>query len=175
MVEVVLIGYRGSGKTTVGRLLAKRRGIDFVDTDERIVAEAGRSIAEIFASEGKGGFRARESAAIASAAGASGRCVLSVGGGAVEIEANRTLLKSLGPVLWLDAPAELLWQRIQADPATTSNRPNLSGGGLDEVRTILARRRPLYAALADVTIDATTDPARIVEQIDAWLAERGKP
>ena len=88
----MLIGYRGSGKTVVGRLLAERRGWTFVDTDALIEAQAGISIAEIFAAEGEAGFRAREERVIARVA-ADRRRVLSVGGGAVLRQENVAQLR----------------------------------------------------------------------------------
>ena len=167
--NVALIGYRGSGKTTVGRLLAERLRWRFVDTDEEIVRDAGRSIADIFATEGEKGFRDREQRALERCL-AQKNHVVSVGGGAVESPANQERLRKSSVVYLLDAPAESLWERIQADPSTEENRPDLAGGGLAEVQDMLARRAPLYSACAHVVI-AVQDrsPGQIAAEIETHL------
>lgn len=168
-MNVVLIGYRGCGKTTVGRMLADRNDAGFIDTDALIVHQAGMSIADIFAAEGEPSFRKREEAAIRLATKTGGR-IISVGGGAVESKSNRSALRSYGTVVWLQATAECLWQRISTDVASAEQRPDLAQGGLEEVRAVLERRTPLYAELSHLAL--TTDaqaPKTIVEDIEAWL------
>ncbi|HRX86410.1 MAG TPA: shikimate kinase AroL [Phycisphaerae bacterium] len=172
-MNVVLIGYRGSGKTTVGRLLAEELDAAFIDTDELIAHMAGQTIAEIFAAEGERGFRERESNAIRMATAKPNR-VISVGGGAVESADNRKRLRGYGTVVWLEAPASILWKRIQADPASGAQRPNLASGGLAEVEEVLARRVPLYAETAHLVVrvgDGT--PRRVMSDIQEWLAAQG--
>ncbi len=168
-MNVVLIGYRGCGKTTVGRLLAERNYLPFIDTDELIVHQAGKSIAEIFATGGEPAFRKLEETAIKLATKSKGR-IISVGGGAVESKANRSALRKYGTVVWLQADAESLWKRISSDKKSVDQRPNLAAGGLEEVRQVLEKRSPVYADLAHVAI-TTTDrhPSAIVEDIEAWL------
>ena len=169
-MSVILIGYRGSGKTTVGRLLAERRGVAFIDTDEMIVQFAGRSIAEVFRAEGEAGFRRREEQAIRMSTAQKGR-IISVGGGAVESKENRRLLRAYGTVVWLEAPPETLWERMQEDRTTGDSRPDLGGGGLEEVREVLARRAPLYASTSHVALRvAGLTQEQVVSDIEAWLA-----
>ena len=165
--NLILIGYRGCGKTSVGRRLAARLGWSLVDTDERIEAAAGCSIREIFASQGEPAFRQLEAGIIAEVTRGKHR-IISVGGGAVLSEANRAALRAAGPCVWLTAPAEELHQRILTDPGSGATRPTLTDRpGLDEVRHLLAQRQPLYAALADHVVDTV---ARSVEQVaDAVL------
>lgn len=151
MTRVVLIGYRGCGKTTVGRELARRLSLEFIDTDELIASAAGCTIAEIFEKEGESGFRLREHLAIADAVSRPGR-VISAGGGAVESQQNRDLLGGYGTVIWLTATVDELWERVSGDAASAEQRPNLAGGGRDEVAAILARRTPLYKATAHFEI-----------------------
>ncbi len=168
-MNVVLIGYRGCGKTTVGRILANRRDAGFIDTDELIAHQAGQSIAEIFASEGEASFRKREEAAVQLATQAGGK-VISVGGGAVESTLNLATLRAYGTVIWLQAAADCLWQRISKDMASADQRPDLAQGGLEEVCAVLKRRTPLYAKLAHLAL--ATDgrpPNAIAEDIEAWL------
>ena len=150
---IFLIGYRGSGKTTVGRALAARLGWDFLDADERIESAAGMSIKDIFATQGETAFRDRESAVLTQLAALT-RTVVATGGGVVLREPNRALLRS-GFVAWLTASAETLARRIHDDPTTATRRPNLTAsGGVEEVRALLAVRTPLYAELADFVADA---------------------
>ncbi|QJW99166.1 shikimate kinase [Frigoriglobus tundricola] len=147
--NIILVGYRCTGKTTVGRRLAQLLGWPFADADDHIEAVAGRSVTEIFASEGETGFRDRESAALAELCARSG-CVIATGGGAVLREPNRRLLKASGLVVWLTAAPDTLWGRMQTDPTTAARRPNLTaGGGWDEVRALVAAREGLYREVAD--------------------------
>lgn len=151
--NVVLIGYRGCGKTSVGRALAVRLGRPFVDTDESISDDAGCSIREIFTREGEPAFREREHDAIERVGGRSGH-VISVGGGAVLREDNRALLRAAGRCVWLMADAETLIARLRSDPQTACTRPSLTADDLaGEVRTLLAQRLPYYESLADERID----------------------
>ena len=146
-----LIGFRGSGKSTVGRLVAERLGSDFLDADEVLDRNAGRTIREIFREEGEAGFRDRESAVLAAVCAGS-PCVVATGGGAILREANRGLIKSRGFVAWLTAEPNSLWRRMQGDPTSADRRPPLAGGGLAEVEQMLAIRNPLYRECADVEI-----------------------
>jgi shikimate kinase len=154
-MNIVLIGYRGSGKSSIGKRLASNLWMDFVDTDTLIIERAGKSIREIFEAEGEAGFRQREAEVIAEVAGRDNR-VIAAGGGAILRSENVAALKKNGKVVWLKATPEVLYQHIQADAQTTATRPNLTaGGGLEEVKTVLEKRTPLYEAAADVTYDVT--------------------
>lgn len=166
--NLILIGYRGSGKTTVGRAAATRLGYQFVDTDDWIVAEAGTTIAEIFTAEGESGFRDREAAAVARASALT-RCVISAGGGAILRTDNVERMRRSGFVVWLTAPAEVLCRRIEGDASTGASRPALTGlSGLAEVRAVLSSREATYRRAADVSVDAAGDDIRAV--VDAVLA-----
>lgn len=163
--NVVLIGYRGSGKTTVGSLLADKLEVPFLDTDEIITTDAGKSIAEIFAAEGESGFREREKQVIARVAG--GPAVLSVGGGAVIDPENVARLKAGAIVVWLTAPPDVLWSRMSSDDSSVAGRPSLTPmGGLEEVRTVLIKREPLYRDAADLTLSTES---LSVEQVAAEI------
>ena len=164
--NVVLIGYRGCGKTTVGRLLARRMDRPFVDTDELIEAEAGMSIAEIFNTVGEPGFRRREAEVIARLTRRGGQ-VISAGGGAVLDGENVRGFRESGTVVWLTAPPDVLWQRIHADDRSAGSRPDLTArGGLDEVHSLLQHRVPLYQRAANIVIDtANRDPAEVARLV----------
>lgn len=140
-----LIGFMGSGKSSVAAALSARAVVDAVDLDARIMAEAGRNVAEIFDERGEEGFRDLEAAALA-ALPARRELVLACGGGIVEREANRELLRRRGVVVWLDAPWESLLGRLEKVDLTA--RPLLRGGRWDQVEALYHRRRPLYARTA---------------------------
>jgi shikimate kinase len=170
-MAIVLVGYRGSGKTTVGRKLAERLGVAFVDLDERVSATAGKTIREIFADEGESGFRAHESKVLAALLAESGHGVLSLGGGAIERAENRHKIRESGRrVIYLRCEGEELLRRISADPRTGQTRPNLThlGGGRDEIAAMLARREPWYREVAHGEIDVTT---LAIDEVVARLVE----
>ena len=159
--RVVLIGYRATGKTSVGRILARRLDWEFVDTDAEIEKIAGRSIAEIFSDEGEETFRKLEIDAIRANAQRK-RCVLSLGGGAVMREPNRIAIEPAYAVL-LTATAESIHKRLIQDSVTVEQRPNLtSQGGLAEVQEMLAKRESTYRSCANLVVDTES---RSVEQI----------
>lgn len=163
--HVFLIGYRGTGKTTVAGLLAKALERPWTDTDDQVEAEAATTIAALFASEGEAGFRRRESLALARTCALSPH-VVATGGGIVLLPENRQLLRTRGFPIWLTAPPEVLWKRIQQDEARGAHRPNLTVGGLTEVRDVLARRLPLYQECARLTVDVGGRlPEDVVETI----------
>lgn len=154
-VCVSLVGYRGAGKSAVGQRIAAITGGVHVDTDAMIAAKAGRSIKEIFQFDGEESFRRMEEELLSEAI-ARDPAVVSVGGGAVESKRNRDLLASGTFVVWLTAPADILWQRICDDGSTARSRPPLTSlEGLEEVRTMLIKRDPLYRQVARRIIDTS--------------------
>lgn len=160
---VVLIGFMGSGKSSVGRELARRFGAPFVDVDERIESAAGSSIRDLFAREGEPAFREREKAALREALSVKG-CVIATGGGAFSDEENRALLRSYAPVVYLEAAVGTLLARLAGD----LGRPLLRGGDREEVvRELLSRRIPGYRT-ADLTV--RTD-GRTVEEVAGQVAD----
>ncbi len=163
---MVLIGYRGSGKTVVGRLLAGELSRPHVDTDLLIEDREGRSITAIFEQDGEPHFRGIECEVIAGLAPDT-PAVISVGGGAVASEHNRKRLRGLGIVVWLQAAPEDLHRRIAADRESAALRPPLSTiDPLTEVRMLLAQRSAWYERLADVEIDTTDkSPAEVAQMI----------
>lgn len=147
--NILLVGLMGSGKTTVGRIVAQMIGFKMIDTDHLIVDSAGKTIPEIFATEGEAAFRQRESAALRSLLGKRG-CVIATGGGIVTQPRNLPILRHLGYTAWLEADPERLARRT----AMNSNRPLLNGEEDPKVKLerLLHERKPLYKSLADLRI-----------------------
>lgn len=164
--RIILIGFRATGKTTVGKLLAKRLGYPFVDLDEYIERKLGKSIREVVEEEGWQAFRAEERKAMREFA-ERGDLVLSLGGGAVMHEAEMEALKEEALVVWLSAPVETIIERLSRDPKTATQRPSLTKKSLEEeVRELLSRREPLYARFADLRISSEgLSPEEIVQKI----------
>lgn len=161
-MNVLLVGYRGSGKSTVARLAALRLGWTWIDLDVQIELAAGKSIAAIFSDEGEAAFRDRETAALERLLGQD-QLLVALGGGAIEREVNRRQLKSLGSVVYLTADPRTLAERIAADATTVSRRPNLTAsGGFEEIAAVLTRRDPLYRQCADVVVDTEGKTAQAV-------------
>jgi shikimate kinase len=156
-MSIVLLGYRGSGKTTIGRRLADRLWQPFVDTDEMIVTSANMSIRDIFQQHGEDHFRDLETAALKEAL-AKPETVIALGGGAVVPEENRSLITASGHKrIYLRCDPQVLLERIQSDTASPQTRPSLTvlGGGIDEIKTLLAVREPLYQQLMTAELDVT--------------------
>jgi shikimate kinase len=163
---ISLTGYRGTGKTTVGAILAAQLGYEYVDADDEVQRRAGRTIAEIFAEKGERAFRRLESDVVLDLVRRD-RVVLALGGGALLQVENREAIKRAGPVVWLRASAETIHQRLAADPRNPSQRPNLTPeGGLSEIRHVLEERTPIYADCASLILDTENmTPQAVAERI----------
>ncbi len=168
-MNLYLIGYRGSGKSSVAPLLAKELIWDWVDTDEQIQVVTGQTIAEIFAEQGEIGFREWETT-IVQAYAQKKELVVSLGGGAPTVPAIADFMKRSGSVVYLKATASELWNRISADTQSSTQRPNLTDlDGLDEVEKLLRAREGIYNACADWTIDTTNKPPQqVATEIANW-------
>ncbi len=151
---IFLVGARGSGKTTVGRLLARRIGLPFFDADAELETKMRRTIREVFASEGEAWFRDQEEKVLSQLA-ETGPAVIATGGGAVLRDSNRDRMRRGGHVVWLRADADTLWQRMREDPSTADRRPDLAGGGKEEVEKILRLREPLYQSCAHFEVSTS--------------------
>jgi shikimate kinase len=159
--HVFLCGLPGSGKSTVGPLLAAKLGMPFVDLDRQIERAAGRSIPDIFAAEQEAGFRAREAAALRAAA-TGPRSLVALGGGAVTSRGVRHWIRRTGHMVWLRAPAEVCASRAP------TGRPLLGSDPAGRIAQLAAEREPLYARLADAVVDvAGLRPEQVAAQCAA--------
>jgi shikimate kinase len=169
--NIYLVGLMGAGKTTLGRSLAKRLGLRFVDTDKEIELRTGVSIPTIFEIEGEEGFRKRESQVIAETA-AKNDAVVATGGGSVLREENRGVMRANGFVVYLNVPPQMLWERTRHD----KNRPLLQvADPLSKLSRLFTVRDPLYREVADFVVDGDRMSAQgILQQLLKELAERWK-
>ncbi|MEM9589339.1 MAG: shikimate kinase [Planctomycetota bacterium] len=177
MHHIYLTGYRGTGKTSTGRLLARQLARPLIDLDARIEADSRRSIAEIFERDGEESFRDLESDALAAVASQAEPAVVALGGGAILRPQNRERIASSGTCVWLDADPEVIARRLAADQVdAVTQRPALTAlGVVGEIRKVMASRRSLYADAADIHIDTSAGTlADLVERIvDALGLEGG--
>jgi shikimate kinase len=172
---VALIGYRGTGKSTVGRLLAGQMNRQFVDVDVEIEARAGRSIDAIFAESGEPEFRDWEERTLAELFEQFPEAVVATGGGSVLREQNRRGLRKFGQVVWLTAVPDELARRLVADDRSRLGRPALTPAGvIEEIADVLRERSPVYKGLADLEIETggkspEAVAAAILERIGRWI------
>jgi shikimate kinase len=171
--SIVIIGYRGSGKTTVGRRLADWLGYAFADSDAAVVERfAGMPIKQIWEQHGEPAFRQAEGQVVEELV-QQPKCVIALGGGAVidfnGSSAGREAVMSADVLrVYLQADAETLASRIAGDVHSAQSRPSLSGiaSAIEEVVTVLAKREPVYRSVADVVVDvARLTPEQAVEAI----------
>jgi shikimate kinase len=170
--NIFLVGMMGAGKTTLGRALAQRLGMEFIDTDRILVERTGVPVATIFEIEGEEGFRRRESQAIAELADRRG-FVVATGGGAILLEENRRVMRECGTVVFLRARLECLWERTRHDTtrpllATPDPRATLAD--------LLAQREPLYREAAHIVVDSGTQgTATLVNRVLSSLRQDASP
>lgn len=174
-MKLVLIGLRGSGKTTVGRIVAERLGVEFMDCDEYIERKTQLTIREIFERCGEQYFRIVEGDAIRALVKKSAG-VLATGGGAVLHYKNVHDLRSFGKVIFLDVQPEIAWERIRGDSATLERRPFPPGEDpLSVLREQAEARRPYYLQAADAIVPANgCKPERVADRVLELLAKLGK-
>ena len=170
--NIILIGFMGSGKTTTGICLSYKLQCTLSDTDKIIEKQEGRSISEIFASEGENYFREEETRLLETLKKKTGRQIYSVGGGTPLREENRKLLSGLGMVIYLKASPETVYERLKGDVT----RPLLQGDDpMGKIKTLLLEREGLYRKAADkvVCVDGKKT-AQIVEEIMEILKQNGE-
>jgi shikimate kinase len=169
-MNIVLIGYRGTGKSTVGKLLARRLGRDLLSTDTEVVKRAKLSIPELVERHGWDYFRDMESTVCRDLAGRD-QVIIDTGGGAILRPENVDVLRKNGQLYWLTAGVETISRRIGHD----TQRPSLTGGKsfLEEIREVLAQRTPTYQAAADCTIETEgLTVSQVAESILRMISSR---
>lgn len=169
MGNVILTGFMGSGKTTVGLRLSYRLRQAVVDTDKEIEREENRTIAEIFAAQGEAYFRDKETECLRRLIKSAKNQIISVGGGLPLRAGNRELLHELGQVFYLRAEAETIYGRLKGD----TTRPLLQGSDPEEkIRTLIKERDPLYREAADVIIQVDAKSFdQILNEIEAQVTD----
>lgn len=170
-MNIILIGYRGSGKSRVGRRLASRMGSKFIDTDDLIESKEGE-ISDIVKSHGWDYFRATEKRMIEEIS-REDNLVIALGGGAVLDADNLVNLERNGLIIWLKADPEVLRKRMKEDHRTSVSRPTLTGKGtIEELEEVMAYRDPFYEKAGRIQLDTSSlDVERVVEKIMAVLKE----
>ncbi len=167
MTQLILTGFMATGKSEVGRRLARRLGRPFVDTDGLVEAAAGQSVSDIFATEGEASFRARERDAVAQACAVKD-AVIATGGGALLDAENHRQLAAAGPIICLTASPEEVAQRVGAGTTRPLLRPN-NGDRLERIRELMAARASAYAGVTH-TIDTTgLSVEQVVERVRALV------
>jgi len=164
-MNIILIGYRGSGKSTVGSRLAARLQMRFVDTDNLIESKEGH-ISDIVKSKGWDYFRKLEKSVIEEISKGS-NLIIAPGGGAVLDTDNINALKRNGFIIWLKADQQTLFKRIQKDQGSSTRRPTLTGKGiLEEIEETISERGPFYEKASEIQIDTSAqDVEAVVEDI----------
>ncbi len=169
--NLILCGFMGCGKTTVGKRLAAATGREFIDMDRFIENQAGMTVSEIFAAQGEGAFRQMETEAARSLSAREG-LVIASGGGTVLNPENVRLFRQTGKILLLDVPLSALQERLKTD----TQRPLLQRPDRREFIEALHRQRmPLYRQAADLVVPAGAPARMVVERIQHLLCRPGPP
>ena len=162
-MKIVLIGYRGCGKSMLGRMLSERLGWPLLDIDRGIEEKRpGWMLTDLWLSIGDEAYRVIEAEVVREMCSRD-ECVISFGAGSLGRPENRVYACRDALVVYLEMTDEALWERIQSDPRSAATRPNLAGGGLEEVAEMLGRRDPVYRECADLRVDATLAPERLAD------------
>lgn len=173
MKNIVLTGFRATGKTSVGRTLAAQLKWAFLDTDALLCQRLGAPIADIVARHGWAFFREAEGRLLQELA-ARVQTVVATGGGAIEHRQEWQELRKSGLVVWLDADIATIRQRLGDDPNSLRQRPSLTGHGVvDEIEELLHKRKSLYSAGSDLRLEtAGKTPELLAEEIRHVMTER---
>ncbi|MDX5629795.1 MULTISPECIES: shikimate kinase AroL [unclassified Brenneria] len=162
---IILVGPRASGKTTVGKMLAARLKLNFIDTDEVVQKKTNKTIAQIVDEQGWDNFRTIEGRILKEVT-LSG-CIIATGGGMVIAQENRNYMKNKGIVFYLATSVETVVKRLRSDPAV-SQRPSLTGLSItEEIGGIINTRDPLYQESAHFVIDANNGKEQVAQEINA--------
>ncbi len=170
-MNLILIGYRATGKTTVAQVLSRQLGWEWMDADVEIERRAGKSIADIFAQDGEPVFRDIEAQVIADLCQRE-NLVLAAGGGAPLRPESRQAMRASGRVFWLKAEPETILARMSGDTTTADRRPDLTDkGGLAEIVDLLGKRTAIYRQSAHIEVDTE---GKTPEEIAAEILDKGQ-
>jgi len=162
--KIILVGFRATGKSSVGRQLAEQLGVDFLDMDQVLTTRHGE-ISRVVAEHGWDFFRAREKELLRELIDLP-EGIIATGGGAVLHQELWPALRASGLVVWLTSTLELICQRLTQDPVSGSQRPSLTGGDIRaETAAVLAEREPLYRAAAHLAVDSNRPVAEVAGEI----------
>ncbi len=154
-MNIILIGFRGTGKTTVGELLSKRLERDFIDSDKSIESSTGKTIKQIFEKDGEEGFREIEAGVIAKLSKMDNK-IIAAGGGAILRDNNVKNFKNNGFLVLLEAAPEIIHERVTQDEKTAQQRPSLTNKKpLEEIKHLIEQRKHAYKKAADYTINTS--------------------
>lgn len=172
--KIILVGFRATGKSSVGRLLAEHLGVEFLDMDQVLTGRLGE-ISKVVAARGWDFFRAREKELLAELI-ALPEGVIATGGGAVLHRELWPPMRETGLVVWLTSTLELICQRLSLDPVSGSQRPSLTGRDIrEETATVLAEREPLYRDVAHLEVDSNRPVPEVAAEIEAFLGHAKEP
>lgn len=161
-LPLVLIGFMGAGKTTIGRHLAEALQRPFYDIDDEVEASTGKTIANLFAESGETAFREIEGAILGSVAAIRPPAVIASGGGIVLRKANRDLLREKAVTVFIDPPFETIWEHIEHE---RSHRPVANGKSREDLAHLHAQRSDLYRECASLTVPARGTPVQVAENV----------
>lgn len=163
--KIVIVGYRASGKSTLGNILARRLEWPLLDIDRGIEDCVGTTnLAEYYLQVGEEGYRPVETEVVIEMCSKQD-CVISFGAGTLQTPANREHACRDAFVVYLKTTADELWRRMEADPSSATTRPNLAGGGVGEVIEKLTEREPVYEECADLVVEATERLEVLADQV----------
>lgn len=169
MKNIILIGFMGAGKTTIGQEFAKKFEMEFLDTDEQIEKEQNCTIRELFSEKGEAYFRCLETELLGRLADCE-NTVVSVGGGLPIQEENHVLLRELGTSVYLKAARKTLVDRLQGD----TSRPLLQGGELEhKITDLMQKRETIYERVADkIIVTDQKSPEQIISELAQWMVSK---
>lgn len=173
-MNIVLIGYRAAGKSTLGKKISARLDMPYLDIDRGIEQRIGeQTLTDFYGRVGEEGFRPLETEVVVEMCQAE-RAVIAFGAGSLMRAANQEAARHNALVVYLQVGVAELWRRIQSDPISGHTRPNLAGGGIAEVEEMLAQREPVYLACADLVLDGTLSPEELLERVVSTYNERAE-
>ena len=164
-MNIILVGYRAAGKSTIGNKLASELSFNFYDVDRYIEHRiAPATLTEFYSKFGEAGFRPIETEVVINLCSQS-QSIIAFGAGSLMRRKNQQAVKENALVIYIKVPAKELWNRIQTDPKSSHTRPNLSGGGLKEVQDMLENRESDYLSCSNLIVDGMKPSEEIVQQI----------